>query len=202
MSDQAVELGKAAWERLKSAKPLFTDWLAVGAALLVFRGQAMAEAKRNSPFGPKYQAAINRLLTLHDMQDIDSHERRGAIVMVENRAELEKWRATLTPIEQRRCNHPNSVLALWKKNGRPHAPGPKRNIVKPSVPHLGRAVGQPSSDDIRRIATALREARSNDFFVLAKAAWYAMMTEAAPAAPAPARGPAQSMETTNGHAHA
>jgi len=62
MSDQAIAEGRAALERIKgNAKTTFDDWLATGAALLVLRAQAMAETKSNSTFGPRYQAAINRL---------------------------------------------------------------------------------------------------------------------------------------------
>jgi hypothetical protein len=79
MSDQAIEEGRAALEPIKgNAKTTFDDWLATGAALLVLRAQAMAETKSNPTFGPRYRAAINRLLSSHGLQDIDSHERRLA----------------------------------------------------------------------------------------------------------------------------
>ena len=79
MSDQAIAEGQAALEPIKgNAKKTIDDWLATGAALLVLRAQAMAETKSNSTFGPRYQAPINRLLSSHGLQDIDSHERRLA----------------------------------------------------------------------------------------------------------------------------
>ena len=81
MSDQAIAEGRAAWERIKgNAKTTFSDWLLIGDCLRILRAQTMAEAKSNSPFGPRYQVAItiNRLLSSHGLQDIDSHERRPA----------------------------------------------------------------------------------------------------------------------------
>jgi hypothetical protein len=65
----------------------------------------MQEAKVNRPFSPKYQVAINRLLESHGLMDIDSHERRAAILCVENRTEIERWRSTLSDSERRRCCH-------------------------------------------------------------------------------------------------
>jgi hypothetical protein len=184
VSEDVIQAGRQAWTQIRgSAKTSFEGWLRIGAALLVFRTQAMAEAKRNTPFGTRYQTAINKLLTLHDMQDIDSHERRGAIVMQENRAEIEKWRATLTDVEQRRCNHPNSVLRLWKTQGRPLRSGPKKgsHIVRPKHPTeanppapdcglqaCGRPVHHPG-EAIKRAARALRENwRNTDTFVVAR----------------------------------
>jgi hypothetical protein len=80
-SDQAIAEGWAAWERIQgNAKTTFSDWLLIGGCLRILRAQTMAEAKSNSRFGPRYQVAItiNRLLSSHGLQDIDSHERRPA----------------------------------------------------------------------------------------------------------------------------
>src|SRR5262245_61060384 len=99
MSDAIAE-GKAAWATIRgSGKTTFDAWLKIGAALLVLRSQAMQAARSNSPFGPRYQSEINRLLQAHDLQGIDSHERRSSIVLAENREAVTKWRERLSDAE-------------------------------------------------------------------------------------------------------
>jgi hypothetical protein len=130
MSDQAIAEGKAAWARIQgNAKTTFSDWLLIGECLLVLRAQAMAEAKCNSPYGPRYQASISRLIASAGLQDVDSHERRSAIVLVENREAIERYRAGLTDAERRRANHCTTVVGLWRSQRRPCKSGPKPKMA-------------------------------------------------------------------------
>jgi hypothetical protein len=183
MGDVVAE-GKLAWTRIReSAKATFGDWLAIGGALLVLRAQAMREAKANSPFGKPYQAAINRLLDSNGLQDIDSHERRGAIIMVEHRAEIERWRNGLDEVARRRANHPNTIVAHWRRRSSPQRSGPKTkaktacaNLPAPATiattdgtPVVtGRAIHHPQ-EAVRRCAKALKEtAHITDTFTRAR----------------------------------
>src|SRR6267378_1897465 len=117
MSDDAtIAEGKAAWARIKErSKSTFSDWIEVGRMLIAGRSLCMKRANCNKPYGPSYHRFIREWLEENGLQEIDSHERRGSIVCVENLAEIEAWRSKLSDVEQRRCNHPNSVLAHWRR---------------------------------------------------------------------------------------
>jgi hypothetical protein len=177
----AIAEGRAAWTRIReSGKTTFSDWMAIGGALLVLRAQAMRESKSNSCYGPRYQASINRLLDSNGLQDIDSHERRGAIIMVEHRAEIERWRNGLDEVARRRANHPNTIVAHWRRNSSPRRSGPKPKPKEPRLPvpamvavdGAPQAHGKPihhSGEAVKRAAMCLRANwRNNDVFVVAR----------------------------------
>lgn len=164
MSDEAdIESGLAAWARIRErSKATFSDWIEVGRMLIAGRSLCMKRANCNSPYGPGYQRFIREWLEQHGLQEIDSHERRGAIVCVENFAEIEAWRSKLSAVEQRRCNHPNSILAHWRRNTRPVRSGPKTSV---KTTHASKPI-KPSQDMVRVFAAMLRKAWTNDTFLM------------------------------------
>jgi hypothetical protein len=167
--DATIADGKAAWARIRErSKSTFGDWLEIGRMLLVGRSLCMKRAKCNSPYGPAYQGFVRAWLEENGLQGIDSHERRGAIVIVEN-PEIQAWRSKLSDVEQRRCNHPNSVLAHFRRQTRPVRSGPKTQAGAKST-HSGGYHRQLHFDQdvVRRVAAALREHWSTDTFKLAR----------------------------------
>ena len=172
-----VAAGRAAWERIKSlSKPLFEDWMAIGRALIVGRAACMAAAKSNGPHGGPYNRLIRLWLDDNGLGDIDSHERTNAIHMIEHEVEIKVWRDGLSDVARRRANHPHTIIAHWRANSSPQKAGPKpeKRPYNGGASHtrthaMGRPVQWPQ-DVIRRAATALREAKSNDLFVVARAA--------------------------------
>jgi hypothetical protein len=106
--DQIVELGRAAWERRKQGAD-WEDWKAVGAALLVGRREAMREAQTNEPAGKAYSKAFSDWLKAHHFDDIDKSDRAKLLQMMEKLEDVEAYRASLSPAERMRLNHPNSV---------------------------------------------------------------------------------------------
>lgn len=165
MTDAIVTEARAAWARIKDRdKATFDDWLVIGRALVAARQQCMAKAGVNSPYGPSYQQSMRVWLDANGLADIDSHERTNAIKCVEHLAEIETWRAGLTDAERRRANHPNTVIAHWRRKTRPRRPGPKR-----FKPRANRGIFWPQ-DSIRRAADAMRECNSRDLYRLARAA--------------------------------
>jgi hypothetical protein len=109
--DQIVERGRAAWERRKKGAD-WEDWKEIGAALLVGRREAMRTAKTNKPEGKAYSTAFSVWLKAHHFHDIDKSDRAKLLHIMENLEEVEAWRASLSPAERLRWNHPNSV---WRE---------------------------------------------------------------------------------------
>ncbi len=171
LNSLAVIEAQAAWRRIRERdKATFDDWLAIGRALIAGRHDCMAKAGVNKPYGPAYQKLMRTWLDEHGLADIDSHERVGAIHCVEHQAEIETWRANLTGVERRRANHPNTIVKHWRSLTAPERPGPKRSSPGSSTRHADKRPVHWGQDHLRRAASAIRECRSTDCFVLARAA--------------------------------
>ncbi|WP_354220368.1 hypothetical protein [Bradyrhizobium sp. F1.4.3] len=170
MSDATIIEAQAAWQRIKDRdKPTFDDWLAIGRALIAGRQECIAKAGVNTPYGPAYQKLMRVWLDENGLADVDSQERRGAIHCVEHQAEIDSWRDGLTDVQRRRANHPNTIVKHWRRLTAPQKQGPKRSTFKPHPRAYARPVhwGQ---EAIRRASHAIRECRSVDCMVLARAA--------------------------------
>jgi hypothetical protein len=168
MSDDAVTAGAAAWSRLRERSATWQDWLLVGEALLIGRGEAMAKAKSNKPFGKIYSRFFGGWLRARGFVGISNQERYRAILCAEHKTEIEAWRATLTEAKRRRFNHPGSVWAHWQ-GARP-ATEPTHRVA--AVFGRPQNRGKPifwSQDVVRRGADGMRKCRSNDYFVLSRA---------------------------------
>jgi hypothetical protein len=107
-NDQIVELGRAAWARRKQGAD-WEDWKAVGAALLVGRQEAMRKAQTNKPTGKAYTTAFSNWLQINQFDDLDKSDRAKLLSIMERLDEVEAYRASLSPAERMRWNHPNSV---------------------------------------------------------------------------------------------
>jgi hypothetical protein len=101
-----------------------------------------------------------------------AQERYRALLCMKNLPAIETWRAGLDDAQRRRLNHPNAIWARWKRSTRAdgNRSAPAQHFVKSAMPshRNGRPIyfGQ---DILRRAAMALRETRSNDTFVVARA---------------------------------
>jgi hypothetical protein len=106
-----IKRGVAAMKRLDRDKNV-EDWIQVGNAFLECRNVAMREAKKNTPFGPKYTAAYARLLKHYKLADMlkDKSDRARLIDMIENLPAVMEWRQSLSPDERRRYTHPTTIM--------------------------------------------------------------------------------------------
>jgi hypothetical protein len=168
---QAIEAGRAAWQRVSKREVMqFEDWCAIGRALIVIRTQVMMEANLNKPFGGKYNRVMGAALAKHGLAGISTGERHRIVRIVENLPEVEAWRASLSPEERRRQNHPSQWIRFQcARKLEQHRAGLSSLTGKPRSHAQGRLIAWPQ-DMIRRAATAMREKKSNDLFVLARAA--------------------------------
>jgi hypothetical protein len=112
--ERVCRRGTAAWKRLKRQKN-WADWIEVGEALEAGRDWAMHQAGTNEPAGKAYNMTFGEWLRTHQLDDMDKGERARLFTVMENRAAIEEWRATLTLTERLKLNHPNAVLRKWQK---------------------------------------------------------------------------------------
>ena len=112
--EQATVLrGQEAWHRLRHDQT-WDDWKQVGAAHVIGRSGAMHEAGVNRPLGRRYNAAFAAWLKKFGFENLDKADRSRLFVVMDQLEEIETWRATLTPTERLRLNHPSAVLRKWK----------------------------------------------------------------------------------------
>jgi len=104
-----VRRGQEAWHRLRCDQT-WEDWRHVGAALLIGRSGAMREAGVNRPVGPRYKAAFAAWLKKFDFEILDKADRSRLFTVMDHLPEIETWRATLTPTQRLRLNHPSAVF--------------------------------------------------------------------------------------------
>ena len=112
--EQATVLrAQEAWRRLRQDQT-WEDWKHVGAAHLIGRSGAMHEAGVNRPLGRRYKTAFAAWLKKFGFENLDKADRSRLFVVMDHLQEIEAWRATLTPTERLRLNHPSAVLRKWK----------------------------------------------------------------------------------------
>ena len=110
-TDEIFRRGKHAMERLCRG---FDDWMDVAEALQVGRAESMRAAQTNEPKGKRYEKIMGEWLVAHSFHVIDKGTRNRLLECLQYRAAIEKWRATLTPGDRLRFNHPDTVLRKWK----------------------------------------------------------------------------------------
>jgi hypothetical protein len=165
---------------------------------LIGRAAAMKAANTNRAVGTRYNKAMGRWLRDNGLSDISAQERYRALLVIDNKDEISKWRDGLDDRRRRSLNHPGACWHAWRKS-KTEPPAPARHIVKGTTPHkTGRPIFW-SQDMVRRAAIAIKDARTTDYFVMARAALEAAVRDGddllalldntpirAPAKPAPA----------------
>jgi hypothetical protein len=134
--------GTAAWQRLKKEKN-YHDWLKVGEAHQVGREWAMSQAGTNRPQGKGYNLVFAEWLTKYRFDDMDKGDRSRLFELMDNLAQIEQWRQTLTLTERLKLNHPNAVLRKWKAFMKPEprdAHGEPKPTLRDSVVNLSEEI--------------------------------------------------------------
>jgi len=170
MTDNVAE-GRAAWERLRRVGTTsWQDWTLVARALAVGREQAMKTAKSNRPYGPAYTRAMRQWIDDNGFSAIPQTERYACHRLLENLPAITAWRDSLPPKQRLKNNHPHGVFWAWRRSLNLAPPLKKLPSAKmPPKPAKGANVYWPQ-DAIRRAALAMKEHRSNDWLILARAA--------------------------------
>jgi hypothetical protein len=110
-TDAIVRRGKEALTRLRRG---YEDWQDIADALDVGRSESMRAAHTNEPKGKRYESEMAKWLLANSFHLIDKAARKRALECRQHRAEIEKWRVTLTEAERFRFNHPDTVLRKWR----------------------------------------------------------------------------------------
>ena len=167
-----ISSGREAWSRLRArGEKSFDDWVAVGKALALGRAQCLKLAETSKPFGKRYTAATAQWLATNGLGDLHQQERWWALKVVDHLTEIDNWRGTIDDANRRRWNHPQSAWDNWRRSqGRARS---RRTRRTPTLKQRPRTYARPvfwGQDHLRRAANAIRECRSSDCIVLARAA--------------------------------
>jgi hypothetical protein len=192
--------GKAAWQRLKTnERTSWADWVLIARALEIGRGEARKMARADAPVGSKYNAEMGRWLREHDLADIPAQARYRAVQCLKRLPEIERWREGLTDKQRSSWNHPNAIWQHFQHSPKTETTLFRQHVVTTVTAKTGRrgtnvSIRWPQTV-LQRAAAAIREARSNDCIILAKAALMAairderdileLLPDPPPAKPAP-----------------
>jgi hypothetical protein len=135
---QLIQDAQEALNRLHRTQ-LLPDWFVYGRAFMALRVDAMRIAKTNEPKGRKYSMAMSTLLKEAGLDGVHKTTRSRLKEVMENRAEIEAWLATVPPDKRLRLNHPEPVLAAWKKATQ----SPAKKAPKAGKPKLELTSGSP-----------------------------------------------------------
>src|SRR5262245_24358162 len=126
-TERISHAGMLAWGRIKKAKArMWGEWMTVGEALLVGRGWAMRKAGTgNRPEGRGYVTAYAEWLKRFKLDDMDKSDRAKLLQLMEERAAVEEWRATLTQNERDNLNNPTVAWRKWNAATRVKKPKPR-----------------------------------------------------------------------------
>jgi hypothetical protein len=135
--DRIGRAGQAAWKRLQKCKS-WSDWMAVGEALLAGRTLAMQKAETNRPEGKGYNQVFSQWLAHYGLSEIDKSARAKLLYVMEHRADIEDFRAGLPLNVRMELSHPTSVLRRWQvlnrvtkpKRLRPNYAGASKQITE------------------------------------------------------------------------
>jgi hypothetical protein len=118
-----IAAGQQAWARLNQYHT-WRDWALVGKALAVGRAEALAIARTKKPEGRRYNTAFHDWLGWNGFAGISKSTRARLLECMANLEKIEAWRATLSPNELLRLNHPTTVLGAWRRaTAEPRAKG-------------------------------------------------------------------------------
>ncbi len=111
--EQATILhGQEAWHRL-GRDHTWENWKQLGAAIVIGRNWAMREAAVNQPVGRRYNVLFAGWLAQLGFENLDKADRSRLFAVMDHLDEIETWRASLTPTERLRLNHPSAFFRKW-----------------------------------------------------------------------------------------
>lgn len=110
---ERIAEAKKAWRRIqKNASKLWDDWVLIGDALDDGRTEALYQSGANEPKGQKYNRAFKTWLEDNGFKDIHQSTRAYLLRIMDEEAEVERWREQLSEDNQYRWNHP---IIVWKQ---------------------------------------------------------------------------------------
>lgn len=115
-----------AWGRMKKTQAkIWGEWMTIGEGLMEGRRWAMQQAGVDTPQGRGYVTAFSEWLKRYKLDDMDASDRAKLLQLMEERAAVEEWRATLTDHERRNLNNPVMVWRKWTAATKVKKPKPR-----------------------------------------------------------------------------
>jgi hypothetical protein len=110
-TDEIIRRGQEALLRRSRS---YDDWMNIAEALAIGRVEVMAAIQTSRPTGKRYAKTMGEWLFARSFHLINEGTRNRLLECLKHRAEIEKWRATLTENECLRINHPDAVFRKWE----------------------------------------------------------------------------------------
>jgi hypothetical protein len=118
---RTIRLGAEAWQAASADKShSFEAYKIIGAALLIGRDHAMRTVGVNTPHGRRYSAAFRQWMKGFGFGDMPDTTRKHIVMLVDNAAAIEAWRAALPQCERDRIGNAQHMVRRWQaslKNG-------------------------------------------------------------------------------------
>jgi hypothetical protein len=157
MSQSVHDIEREAAEAVKGLNQgnRYEDWLAIARGEVVGRDWAAQAAGTTRPFGAKYKAA------LADWQKRNPWSLDPRLKppipsycywLIENLADVEAWRATLSDDERLRYNHPGTIQRAFNQAQRAGGGGPRSRSVSPQLHPSNQGHGGRAAPGVRCVA--------------------------------------------------
>jgi hypothetical protein len=110
---RTIRAGRDAWQAIGKAES-FEAWRSIGAALAIGRAHALRVTGANRAAGQHYCREFGKWVRQHGFDQMPKSTRSVAILLHENAAAIEEWRATLSERQRRRLVHPLTNVRAWR----------------------------------------------------------------------------------------
>jgi hypothetical protein len=118
---RCIRAGAAAWRAASADKThSFEAYKAIGAALLIGRDHAMKAVGVDTPHGRRYSGAFRQWMQNYGFGGMPEVTRKHIVMLTENAAAIESWRAGLPQRERNRIGNAQHMVRRWqasRKNG-------------------------------------------------------------------------------------
>jgi len=116
---RAIRAGVEAWQQAAADKcHSFAAYVLIGNALLIGRDHAMKVVGVNIPHGRRYSAAFRAWMKGYGFGDMPDTTRKHIVMLVDNAAAIEAWRAALPQRERDRIGNAQHMVRRWQASVR------------------------------------------------------------------------------------
>jgi hypothetical protein len=140
--DLVIQRGREAWQRVAEDRTWWSDWLAIGHALMVLIAEAGRIAHTKERQGRRYNEALASLLKAHGFDRIEKSHRAKLILCMQNKDAITVWRDSLAPAKRQRLNHPAVIWRQFDADTHPSRPKPKRSSLRESMAQLQMKIAE------------------------------------------------------------
>ena len=112
---RTIRAGAEAWQAASADKcHSFAAYVLIGNALLIGRDHAMKAVGVNAPHGRRYSLALRQWMQGFGFGDMPDTTRKYIVLLVDNAAAIEAWRAALPQRERDRIGNAQHMVRRWQ----------------------------------------------------------------------------------------